>query len=116
MDTSFVKFVEDDGAKSRQERILLKARRENAFGSDQQAGVGGKAMLESNLPANFPSDRPAALGGNALSDRAGSSATRLQQQDGATLDQRWRNACGLAGTRIGDNDDRAMAFKRRRDF
>ena len=94
VDASFMKFVEDDGAKSRQERILLKARRENAFGSDQQAGVGGKAML----------------------DRAGRSATRLQQQHGATLDQRWRNARRLASTRIGDNDDRAMALKGRRDL
>jgi hypothetical protein len=116
MDASFMKFVEDDGAKSRQERILLKPRREDAFGSDQQAGVGGKATLESNLPANFPSDRPTALGGNAMSDRAGSSTTRLQQQHGATLDQRWWNARRLAGTRIGDNDDRTMAFKRRRDL
>ena len=58
VDAALVKLVEDDGAESREQRILLETRGENAFGRDEQAGVGAEAPLEPDLPADLATDRP----------------------------------------------------------
>ena len=59
MNASLVEFVEDDGREIGKQRILLQARRQNAFSDDEQARVAGEALFESDLPADFAADRPA---------------------------------------------------------
>ena len=64
MNASLVKLVEHDRREIRQQRILLKARRQDAFGDDEQARVSREMPVESNLPAYFAADRPLAFFGD----------------------------------------------------
>ena len=102
-----MKFVEDDGGEIGQQRIRLQPRGQDAFGDDEQAGVGAEAPLETHLPADFAAERPAALVGDARRDRACGHAARLQQDDRAVRDQRRRNSRRLAGAGRRGNDRRA---------
>ena len=71
MDASLVKLVEHDGAKVGKQRIALQPRGQDAFGSDEEPGLGAEAAFETHVPANLASNRPAALGGDVLGDGAG---------------------------------------------
>ena len=55
-----------------------------------------EALFESNLPAYFAPERPLPLFGDATRNRARSDAARLQQDDGAGVEQGRRNTGGLA--------------------
>ncbi len=96
MNASLVELVEDDRREIREQRILLEARRQYAFGHDQQPRVAGETLFESDLPADFAPDRPLALFRNAPRNRARGDTARLQQDDGPRVDQRRWNTCGLA--------------------
>src|SRR5688500_520831 len=112
MNASLVELVEDDGREIGEQRVLLKARRENAFGNDEQACAVCKPFLETNLPADFVSDGPTAFLGNASSDRARGETARLQQDHRSTVDQRRRDARGLARTGRGRQHHCSAALER----
>ena len=97
MNASLVEFVEDDGGEIGEQRILLKARRQNAFRDDQEPRVSSEALFESDLPADFAAERPLAFFCDAPRNGTRSHAARLKQNDRSCIDQRRWNARGLAG-------------------
>ena len=66
-----------------QQRILLQARGQDAFGDDEQPRVGGELALEADVPADLAAERPAALVGDAPRHRSRRHPPRLQQHDAA---------------------------------
>ena len=74
-----MKLVEHDDAKIAEQRIALHPRGQNALGRHQKLGPLGEAALESDVPADFFADAPAALLCDAPRDRACRDASRLQQ-------------------------------------
>ena len=104
VDAALVELVEDDRREIGEQRIGLQPRGQDAFGDDEQAGVGAEAAVEAHLPADLAAERPAALVGDPRGDRARRHATRLQQDDRAVGDQRRRDARRLAGARRGGDD------------
>ena len=97
MNASLVEFVEDDGREIGEQRILLKARRQDAFGHDEQPRVASEALFESDLPANFAAEGPLAFVCDAPRNGARRHTARLKEDDRSRIDQRRRNARGLAG-------------------
>ena len=79
MNAALVELVDDDRLEVRQERILLETRGEHAFGRDKQLRTRAEAALETDLPANLFTDRPAALERDTLRDGARRDPARLQQ-------------------------------------
>ncbi len=104
VDAALVELVDDDGGELRQQRIALHARREDAFGDDEQACVRAEAALEADLPTDLAAERPSALGGNPCGDRARGHAPRLKQDDGTVGQQRRRHTRGFAGAGRGGHD------------
>ena len=96
MNASLVELVEDDRREIGEQRILLEARRQYAFGHDQQPCVSGETLFESDLPANFAPDRPLALFRDAPRNGTRGYTARLQENDWSRVDQRRWNSCGLA--------------------
>jgi hypothetical protein len=107
-----VELVEDDCAELRKEWILLEPRRQHALGGHQQSSSRTEASFESDLPANLFADSPPLLVGNAMCNRAGSNTARLQQDQWAVADQRWRHTRCLTGARLGSDDNRTRSPKR----
>jgi hypothetical protein len=97
MNSSLVELVEDDGGKIREQRIVLKARRQNAFGDDQKARLSREPLVESDLPADFAAERPSAFFGDTARNRSRSNTARLEEDDRSGIDQRRWNARGFAG-------------------
>jgi hypothetical protein len=93
-----VEFVEDDRLEIREQRVLLQARGQHAFGGDEQLRARAESLFQPDLPADLAADRPAALVGDALRDGTRGDAARLKQDQRAVVDQRRRNASGLAGS------------------
>jgi hypothetical protein len=112
----FVEFVKNDGPERREQRVLLKASRQDSFGGYEEPCVSGKATLQANLPADLTSDVPPAFDGNAIRDGASGRPARLQQEDCAIGGQRWWNPCGFSRSRIGHHDDRPSTVQRRKDL
>ena len=105
VNAALVKLVDDDRLEVRQQRIVLQARRQHALRRDKQLRPWAKASVEADLPAYLVANRPAALERDALRDRARGNAPRLQQNQRAIADERWRNASGLSRTGLcGYND------------
>jgi hypothetical protein len=96
MHAALVKFVEDDGRELRQQRIVLQARGQDAFGHDEQPRVGAEAAFEADLPADLAAERPALLMRDPRGNRTRGHAPRLEQDDGAVREESGRNAGGLA--------------------
>src|SRR5687768_10513974 len=96
MNASLVEFVEDDGCEIGEQWILLKARRQDAFGHNEQSCVASEALFESDLPANFAAEGPLAFVRNTPGNRSRRHTARLKQDDRSRIDQRRRNARGLA--------------------
>ena len=96
---ALVELVDDDGSDVAEQRILLQPRGQDAFGDDGQAGVGGGAAIEPDVPSHLAAERPALLGGDAPRDRARGHASRLQQQDRAVAHERGRHARRLSRAR-----------------
>jgi hypothetical protein len=111
-----VEFVENDGSKCREERILLKAGGQNTFGRDQNPRLRGKSVLQSNMPADLAADCPSMLGRNPTRDCARGGATRLQQEDSAVCRKGWRYPRRLPRSWISHDHDRSSPFQRRDDF
>ena len=99
VNASFVELVEDDGCEIRKQRILLQPCGQNAFGDDEQSRIAAEALFESNLPADFAADRPAPFLRNAPGYRARGHPPRLQEDDRTCVDERRRDARGLARAR-----------------
>ncbi len=112
MNASLVKFVEDDRREIREQRILLKARRQNAFGDDEEPRVSRETLFESDLPADFAAERPLAFFCDAPRNGARSHTARLQQNDRSGIDQRRWNARGLAGAGRRRQHDRPASRER----
>ena len=108
MNAPLVELVEDDGHEIRQQRVVLEARRENAFGDDEQLRFARRPPFESNLPADLFADAPALLFCDTPGDGARRDSPRLQQDDGTAIDQRRRNARRLAGAGGRRNHDGAV--------
>ena len=72
----------------------------------------GELPLEADVPADLPADRPAAFLGDSTRHRASGDTTRLQQQHAAAIDERRRNARGLAGAGSGSQDECAMIVEK----
>jgi hypothetical protein len=109
MNAALVKLVEHDDTEIGQERILLQARGQDAFGGDEQAGIGAESTLEPDLPADFVADSPRLLDGDSLGDGSRGGTPRLQQEYASGLGEERRNASALAGTRRCDYYHCAMA-------
>ena len=71
VDAALVEFVEDDRAEVREQRVLLEARRQDAFGRKQHARRRAEAPLEPDVPADLGAERPALLVGDAPRDARG---------------------------------------------
>ena len=109
VDAPLVELVDHDRGELRQERIALQTRREDSFGDDEQARVGGELSIEANLPADLAAEGPSALGGNPGRNGARGDAARLQQDHLSRLDERRRHARRLAGARRSRDDNRARS-------
>ncbi len=94
VDAAFVEFVEHYRRDVREQRILLQARGEDAFGHDDQRRPGGEPFLEADVPAHLAAERPAAFLGDARRHRAHGDAARLQHEHAAVLHER------AGGTRV----------------
>ena len=105
--TALVELVEDDRRHVRDQRILLQARRQDAFGCKQHLCVGAVAWFETHVPADLAPQRPSLLVGYAASQRAGRGAARLQHQHASVPCQRRRHSRRLAGARRRHEHDRA---------
>jgi hypothetical protein len=100
-----MELVEHDGAKSREQRILLEARRQHPLGGHQQVRARAESPFESNLPADLGADRPAALVGDTLRDGARRHAPGLQHDDRPIGEECRRHARRLAGSGLRGDDD-----------
>ncbi len=109
MNASLVKFIENDRREIRQQRILLKARRQNALGDDEQPRIARGTLFESNVPPDFAAERPLPFFRDAARDGARRDTPRLQQDDPSGVDERGRNAGRLAGAGRSGQHDRAAA-------
>ena len=116
MYAALVKFVEDDGREIRQQRIVLQARGQDAFGHDEQPRVGAEAAFEADLPADLAAERPALLVRDPRGNRTRGHTPRLEQDDRAVRKESGRNASRLArawrggdhrGPRSPDDDRRS---------
>ena len=116
VDAALVKLVDDDRPEIREQRILLKARRENAFRCGEQARFRSEPPLKPDVPADLASNRPAALLGNAPDDGAGGYASRLKQDDRAVADERGRHARRLSRARLRHHNHRTRSLERSGDF
>ncbi len=58
VNASLVELVEDDRREVREQRILLKARRQYPFGDDEQTRIARRTLVEADLPADFAPERP----------------------------------------------------------
>src|SRR5689334_4123287 len=105
MNAALVELVEDDGREFREQWIVLKPRRQHALSRDKQPCVRAEAPLETNLPADLLADRPAALRGDPLCDRAGGDTPRLQQQQRSVREDGGRNPRRLPRARLRGDDD-----------
>ena len=77
VDAALVELIEHDGREIGKERILLKARGQDAFSDNEHPRVAAEAPFEPNLPADLTSDRPPLLPGDPARDGAGGKASRL---------------------------------------
>ena len=109
---SLVKFIDDDRGDVAQQRILLEVGGQDAFGDDEEARVRGELPLETDVPADFAADGPAALVGDAPRHRSRRDAPRLQQQHAPAIDERRRHSRGLAGARRRHQHRGAMTIER----
>ena len=109
VDAPLVELVDHDRGELRQERIALQTRREDSFGDDEQARVGGELSIEANLPADFAAEGPSALGGNPGRNGARGDAARLQQDHLSRLDERRRHARRLTRARCRRDHRRARS-------
>ena len=91
VNASLVELVEDDGGEVGEQRIALQPRGQDAFGDDQQPGVGAEAAVETHLPADLAANRPAAFFGDARGNRPRGDAARLQQDERTVGRERGRN-------------------------
>jgi hypothetical protein len=90
---------------------LLQSCRQNPLGDDQQPRIARELTLESDLPSDFTPKHPAAFLGDASGDCPCGDAPRLQENDGAAIDERRWNPRGFARARRGRDDDGAAAFE-----
>ncbi len=111
MQAALVELVEDHGGHVRQQRVVLQAGGEDAFGDHQQPRVGGEASLEADVPADLAAQRPASFLGDPRRDGAHRDASWLQDDDAPAIDQGRRHARGLAGARAGDQHRRPVAIE-----
>ncbi|MEY3457391.1 MAG: hypothetical protein RL215_548 [Planctomycetota bacterium] len=116
VESSFVEFVEDDGADIFEEWVILEFAEEDAFGDDEDLGAGGEGFFKADLEANgftgvFVSFRGHASGGGAGGDAAGFEEEDLLCASDAGVENGGRNAGGLAGAWRGDEDGAAGVFE-----
>ena len=116
VDAPLVKFVEYHGGEAREQRVLLQARCEDAFSDHQEPRVLSEPAFEPYLPADFAAQRPVAFFRDASRHRPGGDAARLQQQHGARIHERGRDARGLTGARRGYQHHRAAPCQLRAHF
>src|SRR5205814_4167183 len=90
MDAALVELVEHNGSKVRKQRVLLEARRENAFGRDQEPRPRAESSLEPDLPSDVFSDDPPPFLGDTLGDGPCRRPARLQEDDWTVLHERRR--------------------------
>ena len=93
VDAALVKFVEDDRPEIGQQRIALQPGGQDAFGDDEQPGVGAESPIEADLPADLAADRPSTLGCNPRRDRACGDPSGLKKDDRAV-------GASAGGTRV----------------
>ena len=101
MHAALVELVEDDRGDIGQQRVLLQARGQDAFGREEHACLAAEARFEAHVPAHLATERPALLLGDAPRQGPRGGPPRLQHQDRAVGGQHRRHAGRLAGTRCG---------------
>jgi hypothetical protein len=89
--------------------IVWNSESRDPFCGDQQSRFSRELPVEADVPADLVADRPPALLRDPAGDRPGGDTTRLEQDHGAVLGKCRRDPGRLAGTRGGNDDDRAGA-------
>ena len=102
---SLVKFVEDDRPEAGEQRIALQPGRQDPFRDDEQPSVWREIAIETNLPADFAAERPAAFRRYPCRDGARRKSPRLEQDDGTVDGKRRRHPSGLARAGRSRDDD-----------
>ncbi len=106
VDASFVELVDDDGREVGEQGILLKERRQNAFGGNDEARARRPLPVVTDMPPHLAAQLPALFVGDPACDCAGRGAAWLQEDGPAGIEQRRRHARRLSRSRVRDDDDR----------
>ncbi len=118
VEASLVELVEHDRADAFEKRIGLESSQQDAFRHDEDARARSGDAIEPDVVTHLGTEVDAALFGDPSRGRSGGDAPRFEHDDRVALrdetrvEQRGRNARGLAGTRRRAQDERAVFAQR----
>ncbi len=104
VNAALVELVDDDGPERGEQGILLQPGGEDAFGRDQQPGLGGEPPVETDVPPHLSAHGPALLDGDASCDGPRRHPPWLQQEDRTVGGERRRYSRRLARPGGGSDD------------